>query len=794
MKKYHLIIIVVLVSTNLLAQDRLPIAKKVLEAKSNFNKQFEVIDSILIPNSDLTIADKSINILKDASYFHYNVNISSELLKESKSAIALQIPYEHENGSQLILDLVKTPDSYDDFLVTTSSGKQFSAYDIGGIHYRGVVRDNELSSIVALSIFENEIMGIINNGNTKFVLGKLNGNNTAHILYQEDHLKISSDFICETMPDESVTYSTEVLTFSETQEIMNTTCVEVYIEVDHDIFQDKGVNTINYLSGLFNQSATLYANDGITLTISEIFIWDTYHNYNGSCSTEILESFQNFRTTFNGDIGHLVSYDSFFGGIAAGFNALCNPNIAEKMCFSGIGSTHDIVPTYSWSVMVFAHEMGHLLGSRHTHACVWNFNNTAIDGCGFCLEEPNPPTNTSGCGASDLDCLFCERPPIPSEGGTIMSYCHQKPVGINFNNGFGEQPRNVILNNIANATCLSPCIGCTTDISHTGTINSGTYETSNTITSTAIVGTNQNVIYDAGNSILLKPNFNASSISGSKFHAKIDGCETEEISNKPATLNGSTKICENTEVFTLENGGSNVNWSVSSNLEIISSNDKEIKVNVKDKNTINNGFVKAILSNGKALSVNIDVSIPNGYQNFTIAYGPGALYEMESKQFWVKESLNGNWLWEWSMNNSAAKGAGSVVIIKPLTTGSLKVKARLKNECGLGNWLTKNFYVESFIDSNNPKGPNFPKNGFNDEANTSNILVYPNPVKNMMTIVNHSDETLIISLYNLTGKLMLSQAIAENSTDIDTSHLPNGVFFLKVNGDSTVVQKVIIQH
>ena len=43
--------------------------------------------------------------------------------------------------------------------------------------------------------------------------------------------------------------------------------------------------------------------------------------------------------------------------------------------------TYANVPTYSWTVMVFTHEMGHLMGSRHTHACVWNGNNTQIDGC-----------------------------------------------------------------------------------------------------------------------------------------------------------------------------------------------------------------------------------------------------------------------------------------------------------------------------------------------------------------------------------------------------------------------------
>lgn len=70
------------------------------------------------------------------------------------------------------------------------------------------------------------------------------------------------------------------------------------------------------------------------------------------------------------------------------------------------------VPNYSWSVQVVTHEFGHLLGSKHTHACVWNGNNTAIDGCAGGTEGG------------------CSTPGIPFNGGTIMSYCHMTSVSL----------------------------------------------------------------------------------------------------------------------------------------------------------------------------------------------------------------------------------------------------------------------------------------------------------------------------------------------------------------------------
>jgi len=35
----------------------------------------------------------------------------------------------------------------------------------------------------------------------------------------------------------------------------------------------------------------------------------------------------------------------------------------------------------------------------------------------------------------------------------------------------------------------------------------------------------------------------------------------------------------------------------------------------------------------------------------------------------------------------------SQILIKPLSTGYLTIRARLRNECGHGDWISKNFYV-----------------------------------------------------------------------------------------------------
>ncbi|MFZ1332965.1 MAG: fibronectin type III domain-containing protein, partial [Flavobacteriales bacterium] len=200
----------------------------------------------------------------------------------------------------------------------------------------------------------------------------------------------------------------------------------------------------SYITGLFNQSATLFANDGIDVTLSEVFVWDVESPYTQTSSNGRLNQFGVTRTSFNGDMTHLIDLGTY-GGVAW-LNTLCNGQTRYRMAYSGIYSTYLSVPTYSWSVEVVTHEQGHSLGSQHTHACAWNGNNTAIDGCG--------PTYGAQYAEGS-----CATGPVPTStvGGTIMSYCHLLSAGIKFVNGFGPQPASRIVSAVNGASCLTAC-------------------------------------------------------------------------------------------------------------------------------------------------------------------------------------------------------------------------------------------------------------------------------------------------------------------------------------------------
>lgn len=365
-------------------------------------------------------------------------NALADLVNRNAQSLTLRLPT--FAAPPIELELVQVNLFAPTFRVVTSDSRGAAVTHNAGVHYWGMIKGSE-GSLAAISIFNDEVIGFYSSDRDgNFVLGKLGGANPArdHILYAEKDLTGSIPVECD-MPDDSGAFSPDQLDAQSTAQV--TKCVKVYIEADFDLFQNKGgVNeTVNYVTGVFNQSAALYNNEGIPISISEIFVWTSPSPYNGGDSFTQLNQFQNTRTSFNGDIAHLVDLQNQ-GGIAAGFNGFCNPNRSQSQCYSGIFPFFSDVPTYSWTVYVFTHEMGHLFGSRHTHACVWNGNGTPIDGCG-------PAAGFSeGCSGS-----------IPGDGGTVMSYCHLNSVGINFSKGFGPQPGDVIRGGFNGASCLGTC-------------------------------------------------------------------------------------------------------------------------------------------------------------------------------------------------------------------------------------------------------------------------------------------------------------------------------------------------
>ena len=426
-----------MVFTNkLFSQQLKPIAQLVQNAKSS--KSFTVLKPFsTFATRESDQQKKFPNYLKEETVVRMNSTTLNRLYDNNTGAIALTIPFKDK---EIEMELVEQKNVWDGFQVKTSdSENQAVAYEKGKF-YRGIIKgDNE--SVVAISIFKNEIMGIISNdsiGNIVLAKAKNDVSDNAYLMYAEKDLLIQNPSNCETA-DETERNPMPTLSTRGDESNPSSKWVRIYLECDYNLFQKKDssiANTVNYISGAFNNVAAIYMNENISVAISEVFVWTSAAPYSRSSASSALSQFRTKRPAINGDLGQLISCGGASGGVAY-VNTICKPVL--RYSYANIFDTYSDFNTFSWTVLVMAHELGHNLGSNHTQWCGWQGG--PIDNC---------YTQEGSCSPG----------PAPLTGGTIMSYCHLSQYGTNFKNGLGKQPGDMIRNSIANALCLGSSPTC----------------------------------------------------------------------------------------------------------------------------------------------------------------------------------------------------------------------------------------------------------------------------------------------------------------------------------------------
>lgn len=320
------------------------------------------------------------------------------------------------------------------------------------ISYKGHIAGSENSTVI-FNFTKEDILAMMSNESGNYVIGKLNTGDASldekFALYFDRDLKIKNDFMCDTsddFTDEEISAFRRDVEKNGFDNILNAPLLEADIALDIDYitylaYGSDITNTTNYIMKLMTAVSTLYMKDvNIKLVSSYIRIWTTPDPYTGTGSNAILNQFRNHwnatQTSVQRTVAHLISVRSGGLGGIAWVNVLCaSPFNGNGYGFSNTGGTVNQLPTYSWDVMVVAHELGHNFGSAHTHSCnAWSGG--PIDSCytveGNCYNGPAIPRT-----------------------GTIMSYCHLTSGGISFVLGFGQQPGNIIRIRANAAGCIT---------------------------------------------------------------------------------------------------------------------------------------------------------------------------------------------------------------------------------------------------------------------------------------------------------------------------------------------------
>ena len=261
--------------------------------------------------------------------------------------------------------------------------------------------------------------------------------------------------------------------------------VRVAFESDYSFYQmfeadaDPQIAAQEYLGDLMNYTSAMYINDLNTeIVISSISLWSSPASQpwqelgdtlcllyemgihwndpeNSVDNTRTLAHFVAGNSTANGGIAWLsvlcrgaFDIDTTDGG--------CNSFSGQQTAFGDYGVSGGLSRSFDpdnpqpsvWDFVVVAHELGHNFSSPHTHCY-----DSPVDEC------------RSGEGASCYNGPQSLPGPINAGAGTIMSYCHLLPGGLNniaptlgFEHPFGSEPYRVPLtmrNHVVNRGALT---------------------------------------------------------------------------------------------------------------------------------------------------------------------------------------------------------------------------------------------------------------------------------------------------------------------------------------------------
>ncbi len=85
--------------------------------------------------------------------------------------------------------------------------------------------------------------------------------------------------------------------------------------------------------------------------------------------------------------------------------------------------------------------------------------------------------------------------------------------------------------------------------------------------------------------------------------------------------------------------------------------------------------------------------------------------------------------------------------------------------------------------------------GINESAAKTNIEIYPNPCTEFVTIkIENNLLQKSFSIYDQLGRLILNDKLTAASTSINVRSLPVGIYFIKLDGESTQGYKIIKQQ
>lgn len=400
---------------------------------------------------------------------HLDNSFINQLYQQKPAALQLTIPL--SNSRNIVVELVKY--SVGNVIFKTNNSSVVENIE-PPLTYRGIVAGEESRNSVWLTVNREYLSFTAITGKRTIQVTKAGEEQAnSYRLYNSEKISFpKANFDCGTDDNEV----SELFRGMEQSGSINRPaaagdkCVNVFVDCSDSLYmlQSSSVQrTVNFVYEIFNGVVAGYYNESINLQITTINVWSTPDPYSGTTRELLLRSMADYyRDNFWGNICVGLDFTSLpKGGLADAIGKVkgvavntCPAYTATEsaICYNDLadGAIAQNFPTgpntNNSQIYLVMHEIGHLIGSRHTKWCGWKLTENPdtygrIDTCG---EEET--FNGSGCGPGA----------IPNNGGTIMSYCFRGTSFINYNNGFGPLPGAVIRNFVDQNACIVNCTEC----------------------------------------------------------------------------------------------------------------------------------------------------------------------------------------------------------------------------------------------------------------------------------------------------------------------------------------------
>ncbi|RRO25588.1 M12 family metallo-peptidase [Flavobacteriaceae bacterium 14752] len=719
MKTPTLIFFILFSSFNFVCAQNYQSAEEALQFASQETQAFQLYS--VFSSSAQPVSESLRNIATDANYLNVDESVLAQIQQEKPKFISFQV----QHGSETFMVKMQRQNILTENFNVRNESEDILNYT-PGLYYRGIVNEDR-NSLAVFNFFQESVNGIISQTHTgNRIIGQLK-ESTNYVIYTDSEMTVTQDFICEVgelEQDTNLIPQNEISNFSN----VSANCVRVFYELTNDVYSANSSSvsdTMNWITSVHNIVASLYSDSTIPTVLSDVLIWQQLDPYTGS-NGDKLSFFRDNRIAFDGDLAHLVDFPAT-GGVAF-INSLCQ---GSRYAFSGASVSFQQLPTYSWSVNVIAHEMGHSLGSPHTHACFWNSNNTAIDSCG--------PNNGFSEG--------CDNGPVPPNGGTVMSYCHLDSTGVNLAQGFHPQVGSYMSTNIDTKSCLG-----------TDCINS----CMQTIAGVSVSQTNINSF-----------TVNIDDVISNSWDYRI----FEQDASFPGgftTTNNNSIVFNNVQpntyyVIQVANNCSNGNFGSSFQLNYLSDDDWCSTQTFTDTGGLNGNYnnnevvIKTFYPNVPGNAIALDINTLDLETDFDFM----SIYDGES------------------INDTPFADGIDLTGSSPTTTffqatnpvGAITVEFTSDFSVNTSGWdITISCVSLS-----------------NSEFSQNDISVYPNPVNDLLNI--NSEVALDkLEIFDINGKLIFKKQLNQQ-LDVVTnlSFLNSGIYFMKLEGEKSSIIKRIIK-